>query len=172
MSEVNCPYCDNEVTICRDDGDGLEEDVRHEQMCEHCEKNFVFTTQISVSHQAYAADCLNGSPHNWTKSVTYPIEFTRWMCSDCDAEKALTKNDTPSVVSESVEPKIRHENMSPDDINKRHGEIIYRCRPCQAAIGLSWFANTSCPVCARPECHAALGAEYQAAYDSLCNEEN
>lgn len=60
--------------------------------------------------------------------------------------------------------------MSPDEINARYPEPVYRCRNCRAATGLRWFGDTSCPVCSRPECYDAVSAEYQAAYQSLVDE--
>lgn len=59
--------------------------------------------------------------------------------------------------------------MSPDDINAERGAPVYRCRPCRAETGLSWYRGTSCPVCSRPECIAALDAEWLQAYEDEAN---
>lgn len=50
--------------------------------------------------------------------------------------------------------------LSPDQINAQHSDPVYRCRVCRAATGLHWFNGTSCPVCDKPSCNAALAQEY------------
>lgn len=89
MNDVECPYCGAEVEINHDDGYGYEEDETYEQQCPECEKNFSYTTYISFSHTAYKADCLNGSPHKYEKTTTYPPEFAKLRCADCGDEKPL-----------------------------------------------------------------------------------
>ena len=55
-----------------------------------------------------------------------------------------------------------NEWLSPDQINAKNG-TNYRCRPCGAKSGLHWYRGTSCPVCDKPECAAALDAEWEQA---------
>ncbi len=74
MDDVECPYCGAGQEICNDDGHGMEEDVKHEQECSECEKYFIFTTSILVLHEASKADCLNGAPHDYAPTITYPRE--------------------------------------------------------------------------------------------------
>jgi hypothetical protein len=59
---------------------------------------------------------------------------------------------------------------APHEIRMSDGSPAYRCYLCGAAENLSWFLGTSCPVCPRPECRAACGAEYQRGYDELSGE--
>jgi hypothetical protein len=62
--------------------------------------------------------------------------------------------------------------MSPDQINAQFGKPVYHCRPCKAETGLHWYRGTSCPVCSKPECTAALDHEWQQAYDEPLDSEN
>lgn len=89
MSDLNCPYCDAELSVCHDDGFGYEEDVRHEMTCRECEKSFVFSTWISFHYEALKADCLNGAPHRLKQTNTYPRQFTKMRCIDCGHEEPL-----------------------------------------------------------------------------------
>lgn len=89
MNDVDCPYCGEEIEICHDDGHGLDEDRLHEDQCPHCDKRFVFSTFISVSHEAEKADCLNGSDHDYQPTSTYPPERRRLRCSVCGEEKPM-----------------------------------------------------------------------------------
>lgn len=89
MKDVNCPYCDAEQEINRDDGYGMDEDDLYNQQCSKCDKYFVFTTAISIDHFAEKADCLNGSLHDYEKTHTYPPEFARLRCTMCGDEKPL-----------------------------------------------------------------------------------
>lgn len=57
-------------------------------------------------------------------------------------------------------------HLTPDEINERHGEVIYRCRPCGAEKDLQWYRETSCPVCRRQECHSELDREFEEAMQS------
>lgn len=91
MSDVNCPYCNKEIEINHDDNYGYEEGRFHQQECGHCEKTFVYTTEISVDHYVNTADCLNGSEHPYEKTVTYPPEFAVMRCKSCGHEKPIEK---------------------------------------------------------------------------------
>lgn len=92
MRDVECPYCEACVEINHDDGYGYEEDGNYEQECGECEKVFAYTTWITVHHSAKKADCLNGAPHQYKKTATYPPEFARMHCVDCGHETALPAN--------------------------------------------------------------------------------
>lgn len=55
----------------------------------------------------------------------------------------------------------------PHEIKGVYGEIIYKCRVCHASEKLHWYGGTSCPVCDRPECIAALNEEFQEAMRTM-----
>lgn len=90
-NDMKCPYCGADNEVCHDDGFGYEEDLRHETECGSCGKNFVFSTYISFSYEAFPADCLNGKPHRLKKTNTFPPEFARMACEDCDYEEPIQK---------------------------------------------------------------------------------
>ena len=91
MKDLTCPYCDHEFDVCHDDGFGYAEDARHEQQCPECEEMFVFTTSISFFYDTDKADCLNGAEHPLKLSNTYPREFSKMLCKQCDYERQATK---------------------------------------------------------------------------------
>jgi hypothetical protein len=91
--DVECPYCSHLQDICHDDGYGYEEGKRHNQECGKCGKTFVFETEISISHEVFKADCLNGSDHNWQPTKTFPKEYTKMMCSDCGERREPTSQE-------------------------------------------------------------------------------
>lgn len=93
MLDTNCPYCNEEITIDHDDGQGYEVDTLHEQQCPKCEKNFVFQTYHHFSYDTFKADCLNGSDHKFKLSKTYPKEFSRMVCEDCETERPMTEKE-------------------------------------------------------------------------------
>jgi len=98
--DIECPYCGADVEINHDDGYGYEEDGNYEQECPACEKVFAYTTLIAVHHRAWKADCLNGAPHQYKKTATYPPEFARMRCVDCGCETALPANAKVSGASD------------------------------------------------------------------------
>lgn len=112
MNDVNCPYCNEELEICHDDGFGYEENIRHEMECPYCEKNFVFTTYISFDYTPYKADCLNGDPHKLKPSITFPIAFTKMECKDCDFKRSPTETEWKEILKDG-------EPLSNDDENIR-----------------------------------------------------
>ncbi len=91
MKDVDCPYCGHAFDINHDDGHGLSEGDEHQDQCPKCEKNFVFSTYISVSHTAHKADCLNGAPHRLKKTNTFPDQYARMRCEDCGHEQPIGK---------------------------------------------------------------------------------
>lgn len=60
---------------------------------------------------------------------------------------------------------------TPDEINRKNG-AQYRCRPCGANSGLSWYRGTSCPVCSNPECISALDAEWLQMEQDMSNRDD
>ena len=93
MKDIECPYCGIADDINHDDGQGYEEDVLHEQWCGNCDKNFTYTTSISFYHEAYKADCLNGSEHKFEATKTYPVECTKMKCRDCEETRDPTEKE-------------------------------------------------------------------------------
>jgi len=88
MTDVECPYCGEEVEIDHDDGYGYEEGEIFQQECEHCGKVFTYTTSITYYHDAYKAPCLNGEPHSWKDIYGYPTGYqsNRQRCEYCNEE--------------------------------------------------------------------------------------
>jgi hypothetical protein len=93
MSDIECPYCGSGQDINHDDGQGYKEDTLHEQECNTCNKTFTFYTHISFFYTAYQADCLNGSEHKYKLTKTWPKEFSRMQCEDCEHERELTEEE-------------------------------------------------------------------------------
>ncbi len=83
MADVKCSYCGTGLEIINDDGFGLEEDRIYEQECFACGKVFAFRSSISVSYQAWQADCLNGGSHDYKPSITFPKKYTKMVCQVC-----------------------------------------------------------------------------------------
>ena len=90
--DTECPYCGADVNINHNHGDGYEEDELHQQECSNCEKTFVFHTSISYSYDTYKADCLNGAPHEYEKTNTFPPEAARLRCKHCADEEPIQKS--------------------------------------------------------------------------------
>ena len=86
-TDINCPYCNAELNINHDDGQGYKEDELHQQQCDYCDKNFVFTTSIIYRYSPEKADCLNDGKHDWKPTYTHPRYFTKMRCSMCDEER-------------------------------------------------------------------------------------
>jgi hypothetical protein len=69
--------------------------------CSACENNFVFYAEISVDYNAQKADCLNGSPHAFSKWSKLWEEggkqLNQRICRDCEKqERASTRiGETP-----------------------------------------------------------------------------
>ena len=97
MNDLVCPYCAKIVEIDYSGGFGWDEDVKWQQECPGCEKTFYFTSHISISHNAFAAPCIDSGEHSWGLSTVYPRRFTTWRCSCCDEEKAATKEEIMAV---------------------------------------------------------------------------
>lgn len=91
--ELECPYCEHEFDINHDDGFGYKEDITEEIQCPECEKYFVFTASITWHYEAYKADCLNGSEHDYQLTRTIPKAFSKMRCTMCDKERELTEDE-------------------------------------------------------------------------------
>lgn len=92
-NDVSCPYCGKDQEINHDDGYGYAEDEVHNQQCDSCEKYFTYTTFVTYIYNAEKADCLNGAPHNWKPTHTYPREYARMRCSICDEHRSPTAKE-------------------------------------------------------------------------------
>lgn len=95
IENAQCPYCGKRNVIDHDDG--YDEGEPHQQECGHCEKTFVFYTEISFSCRAYKADCLNGGEHKFKKSSTFPVEYSRLCCEDCGLTKLVEKENNDEI---------------------------------------------------------------------------
>lgn len=87
MFDIECPYCGKELDIDHDGGYGYAEDQIHRQECLHCEKYFVYTTQVSFNYNAKRAECLNDGNHKFEKINSFSLEFSRYKCADCGEQK-------------------------------------------------------------------------------------
>ena len=97
--DVECPYCEEWLEICHDDGFGYEEGVAHQMECYECRKNFTFQTNISFTYHSDKADCLNGSPHDfkewrkiWDKNETHQIQDRRCRACELTERRMVLKN--------------------------------------------------------------------------------
>jgi len=96
--EVQCPYCGKPQEVNHDDGYGYEEDKLYQQECRGCEKTFAFRTQISFSHSAYKADCLNDGEHQ------YRLFGPVWLrCLTCGDEKPMGWQEREAAVDVAKE---------------------------------------------------------------------
>lgn len=93
--DLECPYCGAGNEVCLD-GQGYEEEINHEMMCESCKKNFTFQTSVSFYYEPSRADCLNGGQHELfelpsneynTRGVIY---FDR--CKNCNYKSTYRDN--------------------------------------------------------------------------------
>jgi hypothetical protein len=91
--DASCPYCGKAQEINHDDGYGFEEDRKHEQQCGFCGKYFTYTTSIHYYYETFKADCLNGSEHKFKPTMTFPKEYTRMQCTDCEEERMPTAEE-------------------------------------------------------------------------------
>lgn len=74
MTDVICPYCEEEQEINHDDGYGYEEDREFEQDCSFCDRTFKFTTSISFNYTVYCEG--EHKMENIYKDL--------WECTRCD----------------------------------------------------------------------------------------
>lgn len=91
--DIECPYCEQDLDICHDDGFGYEEGVKHQMECSHCGKSFVFETSISFYYEPEKADCLNDDNHDYKITRSYPKEFSEMECTMCGDKRELTDDE-------------------------------------------------------------------------------
>ena len=96
--DVNCPYCREGQDINHDDGYGYDGDRLHEQRCSNCNKYFTFLTSISYNYEVRKADCLNGSPHEFKQTTTYPIKHTMMECVTCEKTRKPTEEEMVKIL--------------------------------------------------------------------------
>lgn len=89
-ADGQCPYCNADVEINHDDGQGYDEDKIHDQECGACGRVFAFTTSISFFYELKKADCLNGGEHKF-KQVTTTAPWDLLWCQDCGHEERRPK---------------------------------------------------------------------------------
>lgn len=94
MNEIECPYC-NAKTKIEQEGLYCAENIIHEIKCEHCEKNFVFNTEIVFNYYPRKADCVNGSPHQLTNWLTLWVianskKVQSRRCRNCEHREQRT----------------------------------------------------------------------------------
>lgn len=97
--DLKCPYCNEELEIHHESEWGYDEDEKFEQQCSECEKNFVYNVAIIFSYTPYKADCLNGGEHKLKMSTTFPREYTRMECEDCEYTRDLTKEEMETLLN-------------------------------------------------------------------------
>jgi len=103
--DIECPYCGKGFDIDTCDGFGCTEDEVYEQECPHCEKNFIFTVSWSPFYTAEKADCLNGAPHTYKPSHTYPVDFVKMVCSQCDDHRDPTPAEWEQIEKDRGEKR-------------------------------------------------------------------
>jgi hypothetical protein len=106
MIDFKCPYCGADQEVNHDDGAGYDENRLHEQECSDCEKTYVFDTAISFTYTPKKADCLNGAEHRLKFRKSWPHEYSKMCCQDCDykrqaTETELSTNDTQSAIAKA-----------------------------------------------------------------------
>lgn len=96
--DIDCPYCGHSQDVCHDDGENYCESSTHQMECYECEKMFVFTTSISFNYYPEKADCLNeDGEHTYKATSTFPKQYTRMRCIDCDEERDCTADEMREV---------------------------------------------------------------------------
>jgi len=91
---VTCPYCEEEVEICHDDGAFYDESEQEELECDNCEKKFLVQASCSWSYEGEKCDCLNGGEHKWKKRFSdehYPELQHKEYCTDCGEKREIKR---------------------------------------------------------------------------------
>ena len=99
MSDINCPYCDAELEVCHDDGQGYAEGVKHQMQCAECEKYFVFGTSITFYYDPMQADCLNDEKHQWSAQHCSPTKFTKMECETCGEIREPSEEEMSQILN-------------------------------------------------------------------------
>lgn len=103
MSDVECSYCEKSQGINHDGGYGYDEGKLHQQQCVECDKIFTYTTSISFYYEAQKVDCLNGGEHKWKASHTYPKEYTKMVCEECEEERQPTNEEWGEINGTNID---------------------------------------------------------------------
>lgn len=90
MNRLECPYC---KYLMDDPDDCYEQDRVYEWQCEDCEKYFCFTIEYSRLYYERKAPCLNGEPHKYQMTTTYPRKYSKMECVDCGDRRAPTQKE-------------------------------------------------------------------------------
>lgn len=77
MSDISCPYCEEDQDVDHGDGHGYEEGIDHSQNCVNCNKDFIFTTCISYDYLVYCE-----GDHQLENDVA--IDNKMWSCKKCE----------------------------------------------------------------------------------------
>jgi len=85
--DLHCPYCETDID---DPDDCYAPETTYEHQCPACEKHFVFTVDYIRDYSAAKAECLNGAPHDYKETTTFPRQYTRLRCSMCDDHKPIS----------------------------------------------------------------------------------
>jgi len=118
IMDLECPYCEKEID---DPDDCYEPCVDYEHECQHCEKNFVFVVEYTRHYSAKKSECLNGAPHQYKKTATYPPEFARMRCVDCGHEEDIEQY----LKAPSDEPEKEPERFFPFEFEVwQGGEMV------------------------------------------------
>jgi len=99
MNDMKCPYCGADQEVNHDDGQGYDQDVAHQQECSNCGKTYIFKTVISFDYYPEQADCLNGEPHRYKPTMTWPKSATKMRCEICEEERNPTKKEFEEILS-------------------------------------------------------------------------
>jgi len=84
LNTLECPYC---FRLLPDPESSPEQDEETEGECCHCGKRFLFTTEYYPTYHEKKADCLNGEPHKYEMTRTFPKEFRELKCYVCGKRK-------------------------------------------------------------------------------------
>lgn len=96
--DLNCPYCDADLEVCHDDGQGYEQEVNHQMQCDVCGNNFVFQTEIMYYYTPEKANCLNDGNHHWVAMDTYPKHCTEMECQMCGERRTPTAKEFSEIL--------------------------------------------------------------------------
>lgn len=107
--DVECPYCGGWNEVNHDDGQGYEEDRKHEMECWKCKKSFVFTTSISFYYESDKADCLNDGKHDFKPSLRWPKICTEMKCSMCEEKRQPTVEEWRTILTKEEIEKYKNE---------------------------------------------------------------
>jgi hypothetical protein len=97
--DLHCPYCDTKID---DPDDCYETERNYEHECPSCEKSFVFEVEYIRYYSAKKADCLNGIPHEYQMTKTYPKRYAKMCCSMCYDEKPLDPQILEQIIKDEA----------------------------------------------------------------------